>query len=592
MAEARRIFGIEVRDTKDCKWDPLTLASTLFIAPQYAQRSNDEQVRNFRKQDWFKYIVKVYWGPKAPKQFIWHPWAEEMLDEACNEKEVGLSGCASSGKTQFGAIWALVNWQAAPIDTKVLVTSTSLKEARKRVWGDITEYLQNAAVPLPGKLIDSLGQIRTFDGKNTIGSDKCGIELVACEPSKEKEAVGKFIGIKQARVIVVADELAELTHGIMQAYRGNLVSNPYCQLLAMSNFKGTQDPFGIMTEPEAGWKSVNVETTRWKTKFGGVCIRFDGAKSPNLQYQEDRWPIYGHKLYRDHLKLGENSVQFWRMCRSFLAPEGVADVIYSEAELIAGGAMDKVVWSERPKIRVAALDPAFTSGGDQSPIVFGLLGWTIDGKRVLCKEETVHVVEDVTSKDPFDLQVVYQFRDACVKRGVDPENAAFDATGSGISFGTLLAQNWSNRVLGVKFGGAPSDGYAESAGEMKAAKDLYANRVSELWYQGKEYVRAGQIRGLTQDIVDDLTARHYDVQKGAETKVIVEPKKDMKVRINRSPDHGDAFMILLELCRQRLAFHPDGKKPPEIEEQEQGGNPAEDAYAETCFLEDDYALTY
>ena len=592
MAELKRIFGIEVRETKDFKWDPLTLAQTLFLAPDVALRSNDEQIRTYKKQDWFKYIVKVYWGPKAPKQFIWHPWAEEMLDEACNEKELGLSGCASSGKTDFGAVWALVNWACAPIETKVLVTSTSLKEARKRIWGSVREYFQQAAVPLPGKLLDSLGQIRTFDGKETIGSDKCGLELVACEQSQEKEAVGRFIGIKQARVIVVADELAELTHGILQAYRGNLVANPYCQIVGMSNFKSTQDPFGILTEPESGWRSVNVESHRWRTKWGGVCIRFDGSKSPNLQYDEDKWPIYGRRTYEQHLKLGENSIQFWRMCRSFLAPEGVADVIYSEAELIAGGAMDPVIWSERPRIRVAALDPAFTSGGDASPMVFGWVGWTIDGKRVLYKEETLKAQEDVTSKDPFDLQLVYQFRDACVKRGIDPEHVAYDATGSGISFGTLLAQNWSNRVLGVKFGGSPSDGYAESAGVMKPCKDLYVNRVSELWYQGKDFVRAGQIKGLTQDITEDLTARHYEVKKDGETKVVVESKKDMKARINRSPDCGDAFMILLDLCVQRLAFYPDGKKPPEIEEQEQDSSAAEDAFREDCFLEDNYAVTY
>jgi len=591
VATPRRIFGIAVRDDADMKWDPLAVARHLFLAPQIALQSTDEQVRAMRKQDWFKYIVNVFWGPKAPKQFVWHPWAEDMLEEACNEKELGLSGCASSGKTDFGAVWALANWYCDPLGTKVLVTSTSLKEARKRIWGSIREYFQQSAIPLPGKLLDSIGQIRTFDGKD-VGSDKCGLELVACEESQEKEAVGRFIGVKQKRVIVVADELAELTHGILSAYRGNLIANPYCQLMGMANFKGTQDPFGVLTEPADGWKSVTVESSRWRTKWGGVCLRFDGTKSPNLAFETDKWPIYGRRTYEQHKKLGENSVQFWRMCRSFLVPEGVADVIYSEAELVAGGVTDKPVFSERPRIRVAAIDPAFTSGGDKSPIMFGWLGWTIEGKQVLYRDETVPITEDVTSKDPFDLQAAYQFRDECVKRGVEPEHAAYDATGSGISWGTLLAQNWSNQILGVKFGGAPSDGYSESAGVMKPAKDLYVNRVTELWYQGKDYVRAGQIKGLNRDIMEDLTARHYGVKKDGETKILAEPKKDMKLRINRSPDHGDAFLILLDLCRQRLGFYPDGKKPPEVVESEQDSSASDDVYREECFLEDSYAHTY
>lgn len=593
MAEPRRIFGIEVQDAPDFKWDPLAIARHAFIYPELALKSNDPQVRELRKQDWFKYIVAVFWGPKAPKQFIWHPWAEEMLEEACSQKELGLSGCASSGKTDFGAVWALVNWFCNPLETKILVTSTSLKEARKRIWGSIREYFQQSAIALPGKLLDSIGQIRTFDGKAVVGSDKCGLELVACEESNEKEAVGRFIGVKQKRVIVVADELAELTHGILQAYRGNLIANPFCQFLGMANFKSTQDPFGILTEPADGWRAVNVDTSRWKTKWGGVCLRFDGMKSPNLQYQQDKWPIYGRRTYEEHKKLGENSVQFWRMCRSFLVPEGVADVIYSEAELIAGGALEPAIFSERPRIRVAAIDPAFTSGGDASPIVFGSLGWGLNGQMQLAVDEVVRVVEDVTCKDPFDLQVALQFRDECVRRGVDPSNAAYDATGAGISWGTLVAQNWSSAVLGIKFGGAPSDNYVESAGTMKPAKDVYVNRVTELWYQGKGYVRAGQIRGLTREIADDLTARHYDVKKDGETKVVAEPKRDMKARINRSPDHGDAFLILLDLCRQRLGFYENGKVPPDIAEQEADNSPADDVFAEDCILDDHvYADTY
>lgn len=588
---SKRIFGIECRDTAEMKWDPLLLASTLFLRPDKAALSNDARVRQMRKQDWFKYIVNVYWGPKANKEFVFHPWADEMLDAACDRNELGISGCASAGKTDFGAVWALVNWQAAPLETKVLVTSTSLKEARKRVWGSIREYFLNAAVQLPGKLLDSIGQIRTADGKESLGSDKCGIELVACEQSQEKEAVARFIGIKQSRVIVVADELAELTQGILQAYRGNLVSNPYCQIIGMSNFKGTQDPFGLLTEPKLGWSSVNVNTEKWETKHGGLCVRFDGSKSPNLAFDKDKWPIYGRRTYEEHLKLGENSIQFWRMCRSFLAPAGVADVIYSESELIAGRSMEPVVWSEKKRIRVAALDPAFTSGGDQSPMVFGWLGWSLDGKLVLAHEETVPFREDVTSKDPYDLQCVKRYKQECEARGIAPYHAAYDATGSGISFGTLLSQEWSNQVLGVKFGGAPSDNYADSAGQSKSAKDLYVNRVSELWYQGKEYVRAGQIRGLSQAIIEDLTARHYSTKKDGETKVLVEPKREMKERINRSPDHGDAFMILLELCRSRLGFYPNGKLPPELEAQKETAEP-DAQFAEECFLEDTYAVTY
>src|SRR5688572_3104930 len=64
----------------------------------------------------FRKIVEMLWPPKSPKHFVWHPWAEKM-NEVFHEHpltkapypHVAVSGCASSGKTDFGAVYGLVN---------------------------------------------------------------------------------------------------------------------------------------------------------------------------------------------------------------------------------------------------------------------------------------------------------------------------------------------------------------------------------------------------------------------------------------------------------------------------------------------------
>jgi hypothetical protein len=42
-------------------------------------------------------------------------------------------------------------------------------------------------------------------------------------------------------------------------------------------------------------------------------------------------------------------------------------------------------------------------------------------------------------------------------------------------------------------------------------------------------------------------------------KLVVEPKKDMKARMGKSPDLADAACLLVDLCRQRLGAVSGGK---------------------------------
>jgi len=81
------------------------------------------------------------------------------------------------------------------------------------------------------------------------------------------------------------------------------------------------------------------------------------------------------------------------------------------------------------------------------------------------------------------------------------------------------------------------------------ADESYGNRVSELWYVGREFLRAGQIRGVTIDLARELVARQYRTAERG--KIFVESKRDMKSRFGRSPDIADAAFLMLDACRQR-----------------------------------------
>lgn len=537
-------------------------------------RWHDEYVRRGHlktdRKEHFRNIVNMLWGPQNKrKHFQWNPWAERMLDIFHAHPITGqqfphaaVSGCASSGKSLFAALYGLVNWLCDPADTMVLMTSTSLKDSGKRIWGHLQQLWIHAPAGIwPGKMVGSLHSVFTVDfktGKKI--SDASGIFLIAGEKSKEKDNIGKIIGAKARRVIFVADELPELSEAIVEAAFGNLNVNPFFQFVGLGNFKSWYDPFGQFVKPKSGnLDDVTEDVDEYETEAGFALI-LDGMKSPNILTRNEWAGLYAPKDLENHQKrYGPQSALFWRMCRSRPTPVGLDNVIYSESEFIAAKVGDRVVWSTGFTM-VSGMDPSFTNGGDRCVQWIGKFGLAVGGKWVLELGELKLLREDITKRNrPRNFQIADQFRENCEAAGVEPENAALDSTGAGSVLADIIAEVWSPKVLRVDFSGKPT-AFRVSVNNPKAAEDLYDRRVTELWYAGLEYLKAQQLKGLLDvELLREMKARRYDSVKGAEgLKAKVETKTDMKKRLNFSPDKADAYFVLLDLCRQRHGFLAGG----------------------------------
>lgn len=513
----------------------------------------------------FKKISELLYGPKSPEPFNWNPWAERMNEVVHQHPITGkvrpncaFSGCASSGKSHLAGLYAVINWLCAPTETYVFITSTSISEAKHRVWKSVSKLF--SAVPgLPGKLVDSLAKIVTsVPGKRH--NDTAGIFIVAGSPGKARQSVGKLIGRKNQRVIFIADELPELSPSILEGAFGNLMANPFFQFIAMGNFKSREDPFGEFIQPKDGWESITADTDEFEIGRDGYCVRFDGMKSPNILAGKDIYPyLYGSKQLREHKQnYGDKSAMFWRMCRSAEAPIGTDDTLYSEGDLIAGKAYTVPEWMG-PRRRVSSIDPSFTNGGDRCLQWFGWYGQNTDGVWTLYYDFYKLLREDVTIKGVNrDYQIARQFRDNCKAENVLPEHSAMDATGAGGVLHSIVCEEWSYKVMKVEFWGAPSDLPSNST-DGKTGKQAYDRRVSELWGVGKEFLRGGQLRGLKPDLTREMKARKYTTVKGEDgAKIKVETKPEMKERLLFSPDNADSAFVLLDLCRVRFGFRPVG----------------------------------
>ena len=457
----------------------------------------------------------------------------------------------NSGKSHTLAGYGIIRWLSSPKDTLVLFTSTTLREARKRVWGSVISLL-SVVEGAPINVRDSIGSANYVDEKGQT-FDRAGLSLIAAERSRTREAIGKFIGLKQKHVLLIGDELGELSPAITNAALSNLSKNPVFEFKGASNPASRFDAFGEWSTPKDGWETVTPEMDdEWRTKWGGKYIRLDGERSPNVAAGEVLYPFLPtiEKIAEDKALLGEKSRAYYRMVRAVFFDSDETEGIYSESELVSGGAMAKIGF-RGPTTLIAGVDPAFTNGGDRTVMYLARVGQFETGQYGFQFESCISFNDDTTNKAvPRTYQIVHQIRDACIRFGVKPENLAVDATGAGSPFCDVLAGEWSDQFLRVQFGGKASDRRVSMNSKL-VGEELYVNRVSELWFVGKEFIRTQQLKGVDLDLAKEMCNRQYEMVKSGTLRVKIESKIDVKARVGASPDLGDAAFITLELARQR-----------------------------------------
>lgn len=497
------------------------------------------------------------------KMFERHEWAERIVRECIREKYLAIGGSASSGKSHAMAGYGILRWLAQPRDTLVIFTSTTLSEARKRVWGSVIKLL-SVIDGAPINVRDSIGQANYVNEKGKT-FDTAGLVLLAAEKRRTKEATGKFIGLKQKTVILMGDELTELSPAITTSALSNLSKNPVFEYKAASNPSGLFDAFGDWSTPKEGWESVDLETAdEWRTKYGGKYIRLDGERSPNITLGKTKYEYLPtqEKLEEDRELLGEKSRSYYRMVRAVFFTSDEEQGIYTEAEMIKSHAMEDVKFRGPTEI-IAGVDPAFTNGGDRTVMYTLRVGYFENGQYGVKFEDYHQLNDDASNKAvPRTYQIVHQIIDKCKKLKIKPDNLAVDATGAGAPFCDVLAGEWSDQFLRVQFGGKPSDKRV-SMNSQRTGEELYVNRVSELWFVGKEFMRTQQLRGIGPDLAKELTSREYELTKSTNNlKVKIETKPDLKARLGKSPDLADAAMVALDCARQRhglVAIEPPKK---------------------------------
>lgn len=493
--------------------------------------------------------------------FTWNRWAVRAAKAMCENRYVGLTGCASSGKTTVMVLYALVCYVADMAGTLIFVVTTSKTDAETRIWAEFKKrHSEMRAGGLEVTRLRDRPQAQIIPDKPLKDVEGASMIILVAAGDKDRDnAVQKLQGSKNRNVILLADEFQDCSNSVMDA-TVNLRKNPNFQMVCSGNAASYFDAHGIFCTPIDGWGSITVEFASWPIKVGthlGICIHFDGKDSPNF----DRYHELGGKNEFPHLltveaynedeeTLGPKSPKYWRQARGFWTSESLDDsIIYPAPDLAKFGAMERnIVWKHTP-ISLMAIDPSYTNGGDKFVCYHVEFGMTARELPVInFKEYRELKVEGSDAEDSRNYKMVAKCEALAKEWGIIPSNVALDGSSKN-PIGDIFRREWSPEILIVDFNGSPSDLPYIDNKITKKAKDVFDRRVSEIWYVGRQLLENNQLAGIHPDHALEMSIRRYKEEK---KKIIVETKKEMKERTGgKSPDIADAGFVAIDLLRQR-----------------------------------------
>lgn len=554
------------------EWAPIKVGDQYVPCPEWMMhrdmvmgRHNCEVLPDFKGKafHFMRFCDTFFSDPKGLFYMQWNPNAVRIIEAFFKHKMVSVMGCASSGKSRSLACIAVGMFLIDPINTKVLVTSTTVQTAKGKIWGDISfawdqvcQVYANWGFDPPGQKMtgDPIIRYEAVVNGLTVTNHKAGIELVPTQQSSEKQSMTKVQGYKNMNVIFLGDEWDTLGHGLLNTVKGNLKSNSNSRCVAAFNPTGRTTPGGKISKPIGGWEVITIDDDEWLTEVGGICLRFDARKSPNVIAGREVWlglptiaTIADYKT-----SMGEDSLEWWSQVCAWFAPTGETQSIYSQAEVMIQYHADHAVntWLEDP-IWIAGLDPGYVHGGDHSYLVIGRVGRaSINGRSMIVCERmhTINLDKEITDlKSDKPEEVVRLTKKYLHQYSIDVKNLAVDISGAA-GFASLLSRDIGSGFIAATFNGKPT-AMPISKSDKRKACDVYEDLVSELWYGGKPLIREGQLRGIDPDTVDEMCERSFS--GGIGVKIRVEPKKIMKKRLHRSPDRSDAYFLMVFVAKMR-----------------------------------------
>jgi hypothetical protein len=429
----------------------------------------------------------------------------EIMESVRDHKYTAVPAGHNLSKT-FTASLVAWWWKMCHRPSKVIVTAPGNRQAGLVIGNEIRARHDQLARRWSGP-----GEMAMFGIENPPNTEgwrqdaENFMAWFATTPDRASEHATRMAGFHSPNLLFVFEEAAAIPKVIWESVQGSMLAS-HARLLAIGNPSDPTSQFArFCRNPD-----VNV-------------IRLDAEEFPNVVEDRVIFPWGPTRAGIEELRRywgGSSGAFQWKVRGQF--PTVALDTLIGYEEVQTALERAPRPCEHAPEWIGMGCDVA--RFGDDLTVVFAV-----------CRCGAILAVEERQGQDTMAtaglvLAVAQRLR---LYAGVAHRIAVDDTGVGGGVTDRLREQGWCAR--------------AENFGAKARDEETFANRRAEMWWGLRDWVRATAALSDWGDaarrdrLVDDLTTPKYSHR--SDSRVLLEPKADIKKRIGRSPDYGDALAL-------------------------------------------------
>jgi phage terminase large subunit len=417
----------------------------------------------------------------------------DILDAVARDRRVAVKACHASGKTYSAAIAAL--WFATRYrNSRVLIIAPGWLTVRSVLWHEIHSLLSRAHLRLPLE-VQNQTEIR-LDSSLILGL------------STNDSA--RLQGHHAEHMLIIADEAPGITPEFWPAVEG-ILAGGNTRLLLLGNPTVSSGYFyDAFTRNAAHWTRFSISAFDTPNLFGLSLEQL--LELPDAALDTDTAPYlvtrrWVRERHAEWFNGSPNNSPLWQ------------SRVLGEFPSSGSNALIPLPWLEharQPPIDdgsqlIIGVDPA-GPGRDKTAIV------ACAGGAIMA----VATFSDADSRGP--VLAWLKRWDSRIRL------VRVDSAGLGFYFGEHI-RDAGYRTIGVNVAGKPDD------------PEKFTNLKAQRYWRLREQFQAGEVSGLTDDMLAELAAITWLVDSHG--RIAIEGKADVKAALGHSPDLAEALMIAL-----------------------------------------------
>lgn len=498
-------LGVPVGDIPIAGTDLVIMDPGDLRAMQAAVAMLDREERNRRYYD-----DPVAWVRDVMGEHAWSMQADIMRAVAA-EPLVAVQSCHGSGKSHLASRVVLWFLATRPLgETFVVTTAPSSAQVRAILWRYIRQGHEKA--DLPGKVHQTAEW--KIDG-----------ELIAYGRKPADYSQSAFQGIHARHLLVVLDEAGGIPKALWDA-ADSLATGRDSHLLAIGNPDDNSSHFAKVCQTEPGWR----------------VFKISAYDTPNLTGEIETVPEHLREVMRDVLVTKawvEDKVRRWGRHNPLFIAKVLGEFADSEDGLIP------LSWVRAAHHRWHAWNDANEARKERGhgPVEpHGRRLYGVDVARYGTDQTAIatrqgHIVIKIEKWPKLDTTQTTGLVQARV-RSHPQSMPVVDVNGVGAG---VVDQLRRAGIQVAAFNASKATKRRDSTGEWK-----FPNLRSASWYNLRELLDPAMDAELALPEDDDLTADlvtpKYEPRAGGI--LVVESKDQIKERLGRSPDSGDAVAMV------------------------------------------------